>query len=168
MTVGQDNGEIRVGVTGHMNLTDSTERLVAAEMKRVLSERQPLQLVGVSCLAAGSDSIFAATVVALGGELEVILPSEDYRHSKVRPDHAHIFDWLLGQASRVMILPYATANREAYEAANEVLLNNSHELVAVWDGQPAIDRGGTAAVVRQACERGLAVQVIWPPGSARQ
>jgi hypothetical protein len=40
-------------------------------------------------------------------------------------------------------------------------------LVAVWDGQPAADRGGTAAVVAQAQALALPVVVVWPDGAAR-
>ncbi len=159
---------VRIGVTGHMNLTPNTVELVRAEITRILqgvSGGAPI--VGVSCIAAGADSIFAQAVLDLGGQLEVIIPSTDYRAAKVKPDHAATFDHLVARATTVITLPFDHANREAYEAANEHLLDSCSSMVAVWDGLPAVDKGGTAAVVETAQRRGLSVSVAWPVGAAR-
>lgn len=159
---------VRVGVTGHMNLTPSTVELVRAEITRILQDvSDGARIVGVSCIAAGADSIFAEAVLDLGGELEVILPSADYRAAKVKRDHAATFDHLVAQASTVITLPFEHANRDAYEAANEQLLTSCDGLIAVWDGRPAADKGGTAAVVESAQERRLWVNIAWPQGAAR-
>jgi hypothetical protein len=158
---------VRVGVTGHMNLSDPSVPLVAAAVRDYLRALDLTSLVGVSCLARGADSVFAEVVIELGGRLEVVLPSSDYRESKVKPDHAPQFDRLLGKASAVKTMPFATANRDAYVAANEAVLDSINQLVAVWDGQPSFDNGGTAGAVQEARERGIAVHVIWPEGASR-
>lgn len=157
----------RVGITGHMNLTPPTAALVDAAIREALAPYLPEGLTGLSCLAAGTDSIFAKAVLDMGGQLEVVVPSADYREHKVKPDHAPQFDALLRRASRVRTMPYATADREAYEAANEALLGSSDRVFAVWDGEAPADQGGTAAVVERARSRGLPVEVIWPDGAAR-
>lgn len=156
---------MRVAVTGHMNITAATIPLVAAAIRDHLG--QIPDLVGVSCIARGADSVFAQAVLDVGGTLEVILPAADYREAKVKPDHAPLFDELLGKATIVKTMPFPTANRYAYEAANNAMLDTADELVAVWDGQPSPDRGGTAGAVTVARERGLAVTVIWPAGVER-
>src|SRR5207245_1835073 len=92
-------------------------------------------LVGISCIARGADSIFAQAVLDLGGKLEVVLPCRHYREQKVKPDHAPQFDDLLGRATIVHVLPFDEANRDAYEKANELLLSSGERLIAVWDGQ---------------------------------
>lgn len=122
----------------------------------------------MSCIAAGADSIFAEVVLELGGELEVILPAADYRERKVKPDHADLFDSLVARASTVNVLPNEVSNRQAYEAANEVLVGSVDRLVAVWDGGSRVDQGGTGAVVRYARSRGVEVDVIWPAGASRR
>ena len=161
--------EMRIGVTGHMNLSNETAVLVRERIRSVLATtRGPRPLVGVSCLAAGADTIFAETVIDWGGELEVIVPSLDYRQTKIKPDHAPTFDRLVSQARKVHTLPFHEANRDAYEAANRDLLQSCEALVAVWDGQPPVDNGGTAAVVLEAAERGLEVHIIWPAGARRE
>ncbi|WP_043619741.1 hypothetical protein [Nonomuraea candida] len=157
---------MRIGVTGHMNLTPETARLVSDALRAHLASLDG-DLVGVSCIARGADSLFAEAVLAAGGDLEVVLPSRDYRHAKVKPDHAEQFDRLM-TAVTVRFMDFDHASREAYEAANEAVLSSIDELVAVWDGRPGTGRGGTAEVVAEAQDRGLPVTVIWPDGAARE
>ncbi|GAA3076019.1 hypothetical protein GCM10010485_12030 [Streptosporangium carneum] len=158
---------VRIGVTGHMNLTPATTHLVRDELRSHL-RRVGHDLVGVSCIAQGADSLFAETVLEMGGTLEVVLPSQDYRAAKVKPDHAERFDRLLGKAAQVHVMAFEHANREAYVAANEAMLGSVTELVAVWDGESPVDAGGTASVVAEARRRGLPVTVIWPEGASRR
>ena len=158
---------MRIAVTGHMNITEATVPLVADAIRKHL-EQADGELIGISCIARGADSVFAKTVLELGGALEVIMPSTDYRQAKVKPDHAPLFDELISKAAKVTTLPFDTANRDAYVAANEAMLDGADELFAVWDGRPSSDRGGTAGVIADARERGLPVTVIWPAGAARR
>jgi hypothetical protein len=157
----------RIGITGHMNLTPETVTLVRQDIEKALAAYRPDQLIGVSCLAVGADSIFAEAVLNAGGTLEVILPAEDYRERKVKPDHAPLFDNLISRAAAIHVMPYATSNRDAYEAANNAMLDTIDQLFAVWDGKSPVDKGGTAAVVEAAKSRNIAVRVIWPDGATR-
>ncbi|MGW4424942.1 hypothetical protein [Streptosporangium sp. NPDC004631] len=158
---------VRIGVTGHMNLTPDTARLVSDVLRSRLAEVTD-EVTGVSCIARGADSLFADAVLGVGGTLEVVLPSRDYRDTKVKPDHAEQFDRLLGRAAQVRVMDFDHAGREAYVAANEAMLGSIAELVAVWDGEPSMDAGGTADVVAEAGRRGVRVTVIWPEGAARE
>ncbi|MFK4190046.1 hypothetical protein ACI2L4_39680 [Streptomyces sparsogenes] len=158
-----------IAVTGHMDLTKDSVPPVRAELDKILAAYEPAGLVGVSCIARGSDSLFAEAVLAVGGRLVVVVPSRDYREAKVKADHAATFDRLRDAAHEVAVMPYATANREAYEAANAVLLERADRLVAVWDGQPPTGKGGgTADVVYEARGAGLPVDVVWPDGATRR
>lgn len=58
-----------------------------AELLRLLSGVG--DLVGVSCIARGADSVFAQVVLDVGGRLEVVLPSRNYRR---RPDYPYPSD----------------------------------------------------------------------------
>ncbi|EFL25148.1 conserved hypothetical protein [Streptomyces himastatinicus ATCC 53653] len=158
-----------IAVTGHMDLTDESVPLVRAELDKVLASYESSCLVGVSCIAKGSDSLFAEAVLAAGGSLVVVIPSQDYRQAKVKLDHAATFDRLVESADEVLVMPHETANRQAYEAANAVLLERADRLVAVWNGQPPGTKGGgTADVVYQAREAGVPVDVVWPDGASRR
>jgi hypothetical protein len=157
----------RIAITGHMNLTTASAPLIYREIVDLLGQNEGGDLVGISCIARGADSIFAQAILDLGGKLEVILPAADYRETKVKPDHAEQFDELLRRATAVRVMPFAKASREAYEAANNSLLSSCDRLFAVWDGRSAVDQGGTGAVVEEARLRGIGVDIIWPDGAAR-
>lgn len=157
-----------LAVTGHMDLTEESVPLVRAALRDVLAPYQE-DLTGVSCIAAGADTLFAEEVTAIGGRLIVVIPSQDYRETKVKPAHAAVFDQLVEAAADVVTMPHKTANRTAYEAANSELLTRADRLVAVWDGTPPSGKGGgTADTVQEARAAGLPVHVVWPDGAARR
>ncbi|MGW4495254.1 hypothetical protein [Streptomyces sp. NPDC004376] len=158
-----------IGVTGHMDLTEESVPLVRAALGDLLTAYEPGALVGVSCIATGSDSLFAEAVLDAGGRLVVVLPSLDYRRAKVKPDHAETFDRLVEAADEVLVMPHETADRQAYETANRTLLERAERLVAVWNGEPPSGKGGGSAdVVIEARNAGLPVDVVWPEGAARR
>ncbi|MFI1015301.1 hypothetical protein [Streptomyces sp. NPDC020965] len=157
-----------LAVTGHMDLTDDSVPLVRAALRELLAAYGS-DLTGVSCIAAGADSLFAQEVSAVGGRLVVVIPSRDYRQRKVRPEGAAVFDRLVAAAVEVVTLPQETADRGAYEAANSELLRRADRLVAVWDGRPPAGKGGgTADTVVAARAAGIPVDVVWPEGVARR
>ncbi|MET8677356.1 hypothetical protein ABZW18_07155 [Streptomyces sp. NPDC004647] len=158
-----------IAATGHMDLTDDSVQLVRAALRDVLIEHGDSELVGLSCIARGSDSLFAEALLEAGGRLVVVLPSRDYRRARVKPDHAPTFDRLVEAADEVLVMPYETANREAYEAANQQLIGRADRVVAVWNGEPPSGKGGgTADVVLAARDAGLPVDVVWPAGAQRR
>ncbi|MEU9338538.1 hypothetical protein AB0D49_36215 [Streptomyces sp. NPDC048290] len=156
-----------IGVTGHMDLTEGSIHLVREALRQALKAHAD-DLTGISCIAKGADSLFAEVVLELGGRLVAVIPSQDYRQTKVKPDHAETFDRLTAAAGEVIVLPHATANRSAYEDANRTLLQRAERLVAVWDGTPPTGKGGgTADTALEAQAAGLLVDVVWPEGAAR-
>lgn len=156
---------MRVAVTGHRDLSPSTSELVEAAIRAELAAHAP-GLVGVSCLAPGADQIFAEAVLDLGGAIEAIVPARRYDRVLAPVDRA-AFDRLLRRARTVVRLPYDDPTPASYEAANEWLLRGVHLLLAVWDGEPAQGRGGTAEVVGDARRRSIEVRVLWPEGASR-
>ncbi|MFI8004566.1 hypothetical protein [Streptomyces sp. NPDC086010] len=157
-----------IAVTGHIDLTEETVPLVRAALREVLGPYSA-GLTGVSCIAAGADSLFAEEVSAMGGRLVVVIPSLDYRDVHVKPQDGPVFDHLCEAAVEVHTLPYESVGRAAYEAANSELLRRADRVVAVWDGAPPSGRGGgTADLVEEARRAGVPVDVVWPDGSARR
>jgi hypothetical protein len=157
---------VRVGITGHMNLTPATIELVRAALKAALAEFDPADLVGASCLAEGADSVFAQTVLDAGGRLEVLLPAPDYRDTRVSAEHLPLFDALVGQASSVRYIASASS-LAVYAQANEAMIACVDQIFAVWDGRPSTKQGSTADAVAVARIRGVEVAVIWPTGAER-
>jgi hypothetical protein len=157
----------RIGVTGHSNLTAVSLQLVADGIRAALDQHGIADLHGVTCLARGADQVFARVVLELGGVLEVVLPAADYRDRKVKPDNAELFDELIGKAAIVHTMPFTKSNSDAYMAASQYVLSTVDTLIAVWDGEPAGDYGGTADVVVASRDAGVPVTVVWPAGAAR-
>ncbi len=157
-------GGMRISVTGHMNITAATADLVRKAIIELLAGTP--DLVGISCIARGADSVFAEAVLDIGGQLEVVLPSTNYREAKVKPDHLAQFDALVARATTVRVMDFDNAGREAYEAANEALVRGVDRMIAVWDGQDG-QRAGTGTVVELARQRGIPVDIVWPQGAAR-
>ncbi|TDQ45758.1 hypothetical protein [Actinorugispora endophytica] len=155
----------RVAITGHRGLPPGTTRLVESGLRGYLAALGP-GLVGLSCLADGADTLFAHAVLALGGALEVVVPSSLYREA-LPPEHHGVYDALLSRASAVRRLPFTDSTPEAHLAAGRLLVDECDELVAVWDGAPALGPGGTADVVGHAREHACPVHVVWPPGARR-
>ncbi|WP_377267410.1 hypothetical protein [Peterkaempfera sp. SMS 1(5)a] len=159
---------VRLATTGHMDVTRTGMQLVRHALETLLARYSGQDLVGYSCIAPGADSVFADALLAAGGRLIVVIPSRDYRWTQVGPAHAATFDRLVAAADEVVVMPYDTVGRSAYEAANRELLRRAERLVAIWDGSaPTGNGGGTADVVESARAAKIPVDVVWPAGVRR-
>ena len=133
---------IRIGCTGHQGLSASTRRNVAAAVAGVVAGQSDDTLVGYTSLAEGADQAFAFAVLAAGGQLHAVIPSQGYAET------------------------FATDEaRDSYAA--HAIVERCDLLIAVWDGQRAVGKGGTGDVVAYAKKLGVDIRVIWPTGSRR-
>lgn len=149
-----------VGLSGHRHLADSdavgrrlTEILVA------LKSEVSGQLVGVSSIAIGADTLFARAVLGLAMPWRALLPSPA---SEFRSDFEEK-DWkvaqeLLGQAVEVEVRATPSCKNEAYLESGMDTVDESDILIAVWNEKPARGTGGTADIVAYA--RGLKKPLI--------
>lgn len=153
-----------IGISGHQKAPGVVWRLMESRVTHLLGS-PPFR--GVSSLAAGADQAFADLVVRLGGELLVVVPSENYGASFERSTDRSHFEALLNQALSTEQLDYAEPSEDAFLAAGRRVVDLCDLLVAVWDGLPAQGKGGTADVVAYAREQGKPVEVIWPAGVKR-
>ena len=153
---------MKIGITGHRDLTPGTVMLVSAAIEEQLAAHA--ELVGITALAEGADQLFAEATLARGGTLDVIVPSEEYRGLR---DDVERYDRLLARAARVTRLPFREDGPSAHVAAGLLTVERSELILAVWDGQPARAFGGTADFVAYARQVQIPVTVIWPAGSAR-
>src|SRR3990170_7832596 len=145
-----------IAVTGHRDLIDSEGTRRAID--EILASLAP-PVVGITTLAAGADQLFAEAIVAMGAELQVVVPGRDYADS-LPADAREGFDRYLRRATSVTTLDIDRVGRDAYLAAGLAMLDGCDLLLAVWDGEPSRGRGGTADLVREARERGIPVRVV--------
>lgn len=168
-----------VGVTGHRaeavgrhTIDEASEKVkaVIAELARAgeaIRERNarffddgPTQRRFISSLADGADQLAAEIALDHGFSLETILPFpvEVYATDFTNTDDAAEFRDLLGRASCRLELPGARDNSlDAYVSAGRAVVAHADLIVALWDGEPARGRGGTAEIVEHALRRGLPV-----------
>lgn len=156
----------RIAITGHRGLPAQTTALVDAQSRAEVAGRADGELIGISCIADGPDSLFARVVLELGGGLVVVVPARQYR-ACLPAEHHPVYDILLSAAMEVIELDREESDSEAHQAGSVRMLDRADELIAVWDGQPARGYGGTADVVAVARERGMPVTIVWPGGAER-
>ena len=77
---------IHLGVTGHRHLIRDTVELVTHALDECVARHAAARpLMGISCLAEGADQLFARIVLEHGGDLEVVIPAEDYSAKMTEP-----------------------------------------------------------------------------------
>ncbi|HZU14905.1 MAG TPA: hypothetical protein VFB58_18865 [Chloroflexota bacterium] len=160
---------LAIGVTGHRALPD--DPFLAERVRDVInrivelapkSGYTPVRLAVISPLAEGADRLVVREVLAHPGsslEVPLPLPSDDYATDFSTPQSRAEFEDLLRQASIVIQLPAAETRAEAYAGAGEYTVRQCDVLIALWDGEAARGRGGTAEVV--AAARAQGVPVFW-------
>lgn len=156
----------RLAISGHRGMQPRTEGLVTAEIHKLVQDEGRADLIGISCLADGPDSIFAQQVLEAGGRLVAVIPASKYRNS-LPEEHHQLYDSLLERAFETVALDHTESDSEAHMDASLRMLDLAEKLIAVWDGLPARGYGGTADVVSAAKEKNIPVTIVWPPGAAR-
>lgn len=155
---------LRVAVTGHrwIKADPAIVDAVRDALGQIDARRRsgtaatPVTLTVVSALAEGADRLVARQALLRGASLEVVLPlpRDDYLADFTSEESKAEFRELLGQASVVTELPSTGRREEAYERAGRAAVDRSDVVLALWDGQAARGRGGTAEIVsyaRQQC-----------------
>ena len=158
---------LHVGITGHVKLTGPSQILVYHGLVAALRELTDCTVHGITCLADGSDQLFARALLATGATYEVILPARDYRNKAIQAAGRDRFDQLLIRASLISHTRFAESGDAAFAAATRGMLRRSQLLLAVWDGSHHGVVGGTAEAVALARRQGTPVTRIWPGGAQR-
>lgn len=154
-----------VGCTGHQQMPDEAVSHATSELRTSLKAIP--DLVGLTSLAAGADQLFAETVLAVGGQLHVKIPSRRYEESFETPTQVAPYQRLLAAAAVAEVLDFDEPSEQAFYAAGKAVVDECDLLLAVWDGQAAKGLGGSADVVQYARAQGTPVRVIWPDGVRR-
>ena len=156
---------IVIGVSGHRYLRaadlpmhrDRVRALFADLRRRYPST--PLRVV--TSLAEGADRLVAEVALEEGHELLVPLPLEPADYERDFPESIGQFRSILRRVppEQVFVLPRepgadptfpapAEQREKCYRAVGMFLAQQTHLLLALWDGRPTASDAGTAAVVR--------------------
>jgi hypothetical protein len=154
-----------VGCTGHQGLPTAASSFARDNINRLLRQVSPL--TGLTSLAEGADQLFAESVLAIGGELRVIVPCRNYAGTFNGTGLAN-YQRLLDSASNVRILEFVEPSEEAFFAAGRAVVDDADWVIAIWDGEGARGMGGTADIVAYAKSIDRRVEIIWPEGVVRR
>ena len=97
----------------------------------------------------------------LGGSVHAIIPYAGIERSFSSEDEVQQYRSLVAGAT-VEVLDTPGSDQDAYLAAGFRVVDLSSVLIAVWDGQPAKGKGGTADVVNYASEKEIPIVHINP------
>ena len=131
----------------------------------------------LSPLAEGADRVVARAVLEYpGARLDVVLPlaHEDYLEDFATEASRKEFEELLGRCDKPVFLRArriaeesrdaggrAEMRKEAYAKEGRYVVDHCDVLVAVWDGEPSSERGGTAEIVQYALEVNRPIIRVW-------
>ncbi|HEY6457327.1 MAG TPA: hypothetical protein VIY90_18780 [Steroidobacteraceae bacterium] len=156
---------IVVGVTGHRHLRPvdlPRYRAQVMDLFDQLRQRYPTTpLRVISALAAGADRVVAQVALERGYEFVVPLPLEPRDYERDFPDSVDEFRALLQRVSpeQVFVWPRAAAKNDSqwcesreerdrqYREVGAFVAQQSHILLAIWDGVTDDGSAGTAGVV---------------------
>lgn len=152
---------MRIGITGHRHRAGISWDWVHDAFAAGLRARDPEW--GVTSLASGADRLFAELVLERGGAIEFVCPMADYREDFEGEERA-AFDRLRAAARSTIEIPPMPDRDSGYLAAGEWVARNCDLLFALWDGEPAAGKGGTAEIVAFARRLGRPVLHFEPLG----
>jgi hypothetical protein len=155
-----------VSVTGHRDLVadeiPAIRQRVEALFQKLRTDFPDRPLLVLSALAEGADRLVASVAFGLGIDVTAVLPMpRDIYREDFRTDTALAgFEKLLGMAQAVIELPLLDGpdtpptsvvgekRNLQYAHLGVYLCSHAHILLALWDGKPSPDVGGTAQVVQ--------------------
>jgi hypothetical protein len=154
-----------IGVTGHRHLRDADLAVLRSRISglfETLRQRYPATpLRLITSLAEGADRLAAEVALAGGHELLIPLPLPPREYERDFPGSIAQFRALLARVppENVFVMPaeggaghggtVPQAQRERrYRDVGLFIAEQSHVLLALWDGKPSDSNAGTAAVVR--------------------
>lgn len=150
-----------VGFTGHRQVADPA--LLADAIGAALDYLRGIaggEWMALSSVAGGSDQLFVHAALARGLSWHAVLPLQPEEFAQDFP----AAEWkeveaLLRRAERTSVCA-GGGRPDAYLDCGLATVNGSHLLIAVWDGQAARGKGGTAEVVEYARAIGRPLLII--------
>ncbi len=153
-----------VGFTGHRQLADPESTATAIRNALSLLRREVAgEWIALSSVARGSDQLFVREARAAGHSWQAILPLS---HAEFARDFAaeewRAVEEMLATADQVRVVHEYGDREDGYLDCGIETANDADVLLAVWDGDRARGKGGTAEVVQYAKSIGKPILVIDP------
>ena len=147
----------RIGVSGHQQLGDeATIHFVSQQLRELLTtyreqaRERDQELLAYSALAIGADQLFVKTALELDIPVEVIIPCANYEAIFETVEARSEYHHLLARSRSIHRLSAQTCSDEAYLVAGHWIVDHSDLVILVWNGYPALGKGGTGDVASYA------------------
>src|SRR6266487_2581453 len=151
MVVTMSTSMLCIGVSGHQHLGDETTIQFVSQQSRTLllnyreqAVQQHREIVVYAALAIGTDQMFVKTALELDIPVEVVIPCAQYAEIFTSKEARNEYDSLLAQSRKVHQLPEQLCSDEAFLEAGHWIVDHSDLMILVWNGYPALGKGGTA------------------------
>jgi hypothetical protein len=151
-----------VGFSGHRQLEDheGVGRAIESQLS-ALRKEVPGEWIAFSSVADGGDKAFVAQAKSLGMSWHAILPLPKAEFARdFAPEEWENVEKMLANAEHVTVITENGTREDAYLDCGVETVNGADVLMAVWDGQPARGKGGTADVVEYARALGKPLIII--------
>ncbi len=141
-----------VGFSGHRQLADAAGAgQTIREALALLRQEASGEWIALSSVAEGGDTVFVAQARALGLSWHAILPLPRAEFAKdFTAEHWAAAEAMLVDSEFVRVIAENGSREDAYLDCGMETVDGSDVLLAIWDGQPARGKGGTAEVVAYA------------------
>lgn len=141
-----------LGIAGHQKLgSDEAVQWVRFTLRETIAQESADS--GFTCLARGTDQLFAEILLEKEIPYTVVLASRNYEKTFDEQRLLEHFRFLLHRAANVIEMDNESASEEAFFAAGRQVVDRCDCLIAVWDGLPAKGLGGTGDVVQYALSK---------------
>jgi len=156
----------RFAAIGHRFITVD-DRLIAAirsVLEQILQEHINTELQLFCALAEGSDQL--AGIIALSNkDIKLIVPlplaEEKYLQGFATELGRNLFHELIKSAEKVFTLPDQNDEETAYEYLGNYLLDHCDALIAIWNGENTLKKGGTGELATKALQMGKLIYWIY-------
>jgi hypothetical protein len=143
---------MKIGVSGHQDIfPEKSVDWVKANLHTVIVNKEATS--GISCLAVGTDQLFASVIVNLTLNLIVVIPCDDYETTFHNREDISSYQRYKELAIQQHRLNYHMPSQQAFLDAGKCVVDLADIMIFVWDGKPADGIGGTADIVRYANDR---------------
>lgn len=151
---------IKIGITGHQNLGGSkNEQIIIDLIKKELSDKG--KTIGYSSLAIGADQLFAEIFISLKKPFVSVLPCYNYVDTFKMEDLLN-YQKLIKSTKEIIRLPFSKPSGKAFYEAGKYIVEEVDVLIAVWDGKPAENLGGTGDAVNYALSKKKKIIQVHP------
>lgn len=152
-----------VGFSGHRQVAapEFVGAAIRTEITR-LREAQPDEWIALSSVAQGSDQLFVHAARSLDVSWHAILPlpRAEFARDFTPAGWREVERLLDGEAEHIQVIAENGSREDAYLDCGMETVNDADVLLAVWDGEEARGKGGTADVVAYARSLGRPVIII--------